>query len=315
MPRAMNAAGAPSGGQPGDVLVRLRSSLPSLQPAEQRVAQVVIGDPAASAHLSITGLAEKAATSVATVARFARKAGFDGYPELRIALAGAAAREDMLGVGGRQPPAELDESASLADVVSSIVHHETRALQETAEHLDLDAMQAAVDAIGAARRIDIFGVGASGGVATDLRAKLHRIGRIAFSWKEVHAASTAAALLGEGDVAIGISHSGATLDTVEPLTVARNAGARTVAVTNFAGSPLAEAADIVLTTAARETTFRSGATASRTAQLAVVDILFVAVARLDLAGSTSALSKTHDALSARRLSSSRAGAADGRSGS
>ncbi|KNX38907.1 MurR/RpiR family transcriptional regulator [Luteipulveratus halotolerans] len=312
MPRTTKSAGSAVSGRQSDVLVRLRSSLPSLQPAEQRVAQVVISDPASSAHLSITGLAEEAATSVATVARFARKAGFNGYPELRIALAGAAAREDvLLGVAGRQPPAELDESASLRDVVGSIVHHETRALQETAEHLDLDQLQAAVDAIGSARRVDVFGVGASGAVATDLSAKLQRIGRIAFCWTEIHAAATATALLGKGDVAVGISHSGATVDTVEPLTRARDAGATTVAITNFDGSPLADAADIVLTTAARETTFRSGATASRTAQLAVVDILFVAVARLDLSASTDALSKTHDAVTARRLPTSRT--SDGRS--
>ncbi|AKU14793.1 RpiR family transcriptional regulator [Luteipulveratus mongoliensis] len=301
----MSAAGPAVDGHPGDVLVRLRSSLPNLQPAEQRVAHVVISDPASSAHLSITGLAEQAATSVATVARFARKVGFNGYPELRIALAGAAAREDVLGVNGRQPPAELDESASLADIVSSIVHHETRALQETAEHLQLGAAQAAVDAISAASRVDIFGIGASGAVADDFRQKLHRIGRIAFSWNEIHAASTAASLLASGNVAIGISHSGATVDTVEPLTRAHEAGATTIAITNFDGSPLTKSADIVLTTAARETTFRSGATASRTAQLAVVDILFVAIARQNLAASTEALSKTHDAVTGRRLAASR----------
>lgn len=292
--------------RPGDVLVRLRASLPHLQPAEQRVAHVVIGDPAASAHLSITGLAERASTSVATVARFSRKVGFKGYPELRIALAGAAAREDVLGVSGRQPPAELDESASLADVVSSIIHHETRALQETADHLDLDALQAAVDAVAKAKRVDIFGVGASGAVAADLQFKLHRIGRIAFSWHDIHSAATAASLLGPDDVAIGISHTGSTVDTVEPLGLAAASGATAIAITNFASSPLTEAADIVLTTAARETTFRSGATASRTAQLAVVDVLFVAVARSSLSRSTDALAKTLDAISSRRLPSGRA---------
>lgn len=291
---------APPGGRSTDALVTLRSALPSLQPAEQRVAQVVIGDPAASAHLSITGLAERAETSVATVARFSRKVGFSGYPELRLALAGAAAREDVLGTTAYQPPADLDESASLADVVRTIIHHETRALQETAEHLDLEQLQAAVDAIAAAPRVDIFGVGASGAVAGDLQAKLHRIGRIAFYWNDIHGAQTAAALLGKGDVAIGISHTGETIDTVEPLERAAEAGATTVALTNFTSSALAAAADIVLTTAARETTFRSGATASRTAQLAVVDVLFVAVARGSLAASMEALGKTHDAVTSRR---------------
>lgn len=285
-----------------DVLVRLRATLPQLQPAEQRVAGVVLSDPARVAHLSITGLAEEASTSVATVARFARKIGFHGYPNLRIALAGAAAREVVLGAGERQPPSDLDDGASLADVVRTIVHHETRALQETAEHLDLAAAQRAVEAITAADRVDIFGIGASGQVASDLQNKLVRIGRIAFVWHDIHSAFTAAALLNERSVAIGISHSGATIDTVDPLAHAREVGATTIGLTNFSASPLAREADILLTTAARETTFRSGATASRVAQLAVVDILFVAVAQTDVRGSTEALAKTYDAISVRRRS-------------
>lgn len=283
-----------------DVLVRLRATLPQLQPAEQRVAGVVLGDPARVAHLSITGLADEASTSVATVARFARKIGFHGYPNLRIALAGAAAREVVLGAGERQPPADLDERATLGDVVRTIVHHETRALQETAEHLDLAAVQRAVDAMAAADRIDIFGIGASGHVGSDLQAKLIRIGRIAFVWHDIHSALTSAALLNERSVAIGISHSGATVDTVDPLARARQVGATTIGLTNFSTSPLARESDILLTTAARETTFRSGATASRVAQLAVVDVLFVAVARTDLRSATEALGKTYDAISVRR---------------
>lgn len=290
-----------------DVLVRLRSSLPQLQPAEQRVAEVVLADPARAAHLSITGLAAEASTSVATVARFARKTGFEGYPSLRIALAGAAAREDVLHAGEHQAPTDLSGDASLSDVVRTIVHHETRALQETGEHLDLDSTQRAVDAIAAARRVDIFGIGASAQVATDLQHKLMRIGRIAFAWTDVHAAMTATALLDETAVAIGISHSGATTDTVEPLEQARGVGATTIGLTNFSSSPLARASDILLTTAARETKFRSGATASRTAQLAVVDILFVAVAQTALGEATDALTKTYQAVTPRRVHGGRHG--------
>lgn len=286
-----------------DVLVRLRSALPSLQPAEHRVADVVLNDPAGAARLSITELAHQAGTSVATVARFSRTTGFGGYPQLRLALAAGAARERALSAPTRQPPEDLDADSPLADVVNTVVHHEVRALQETAEHLNLTAMQAAIDAVAGAVRTDVIGMGASGGVARDLAAKLHRSGRIAFAWEDFHNAATAAALIGPGDVLIGISHSGETRDTVDALTLAADRGATTIAITNFGSSPLARAAGIVLTTVARETVFRSGATASRTAQLAVIDILFVGVARTRLAETTEALSRTFDAVDTRRLSS------------
>ncbi|MBB2893485.1 MurR/RpiR family transcriptional regulator [Flexivirga oryzae] len=279
-----------------DVLVRMRSSLPQLQPAEHRVAEVVLKDPAAAAQLSITELASRADTSVATVARFSHSVGFGGYPQLRLALAGAAARESALGGPARKPPADLDEAESTEDIVAAIVHHEVRALQETAEHLDLTALDAAIAAVAAADRVEIFGVQASGLVATDLQYKLIRAGRIAFAWTEFHSAMTSAVLLGAGDVAIGISHSGATLDVIETLAAAKEAGATTIAITNFSGAPIVDHADIVLTTAARETAFRSGALASRTAQLAVVDFLFVGVARTSLEATTEALTRTYQAV-------------------
>ncbi|RNI19032.1 MurR/RpiR family transcriptional regulator [Flexivirga caeni] len=294
-----------------DVLVRMRSVSPQLQPAEHRVAEVVLEDPAAAAQLSITELAARAATSVATVARFSHSIGFGGYPQLRLALAGAAARESALGAPVRKPPADLDEAESTEDIVAAIVHHEVRALQETAEHLDLTALDAAITAVADAPRVDIFGVQASGLVATDLQYKLIRAGRIAFAWTEFHSAMTAAVLLGAGDVAVGISHSGSTQDVVTALAAAKRAGATTIAITNFAGAPIIEHADIVLTTASRETAFRSGALASRTAQLAVVDFLFVGVARSSLEATTEALARTHHAVRAsgpRRRTSTRGNA-------
>lgn len=285
----------------GDVLVRVRGAVPSLQPAERRVAAAVVADPAGAAQLSITALAEKAATSVTTVMRFCRAIGFPNYPQLRLALAGAAAREDAL--GGKRPHGadDIDVNGSLQQIVDKISYNEARALQETSANLDLDVLAAAVDSIARARRIDIFGVGASGFVGLDLHQKLHRIGLMAFIWTDPHAALTATALLESTDVAIGISHSGATSDTIEPLQMAAERGARTIALTNFAASPITSCADLVLTTAVRETPFRSGATASRVAQLAVIDCLFVGIAQLSYDRAAGALSSTHAAIRHRRL--------------
>jgi DNA-binding MurR/RpiR family transcriptional regulator len=151
-----------------------------------------------------------------------------------------------------------------------------------------------------ARRIDIYGIGASGFVCQDLHQKLHRIGLLASAWPDPHAALTSAALLTGRDVAIAISHTGTTIDTVEPLRVAAGRGATTIAITNFGSSPITGYAELVLTTAARETTFRSGATASRIAQLAVVDCLFVAVAQRSYDQTMQALENTYAAVRGRR---------------
>ena len=62
-------------------------------------------------------------------------------------------------------------------------------------------------------------------------------------------------------------------------------------------SRLTGTADITLTTAARETSLRSGATASRIAALTVVDCLYIAVAHRDLDRATQAVTETRAAVS------------------
>ena len=239
-----------------------------------------------------------AETSEATVIRFCRSVGLDGYPQLRIRLAAEAARRveppDARVVGGDIPP-----GADLAQIIATIAFNDARAVEETAEQLDPEVCEQVVEAINAASRIDIYGAGASGFVASDFQQKLHRIGRTAYYWPDVHTALTSAALLGKGDVAIGISHTGTTADVIEVLEQARARGATTVALTNFPRSPIAEVADLVLTTAARETTYRSGAMASRLAQLTVVDCLFVGVAARNRAKARKALEVTAEAVRAR----------------
>ncbi len=283
--------------------MRIRAVVPSLRPAQRRVAEAVLRDPAGTSELPIGRLAQHCATSVATVVRFCRSAGFQGYPELRLALAHETGRE-AAGDGVVLSP-DIDRDDSLADIVAKIAFSDAAAVQDTAATLDLDALAAAVEAVATARRVDVYGIGASGFVGQDLHQKLHRIGLLAFAWPDPHAALTSAALLDPGCVAIGISHTGSTIDTVDALRAARESGARTIGITNFVPSPLTGCADLVLATAARETTFRSGAMASRIAQLAVIDCLFVGVAQRSYDRTTTALNRTYRAVRSRRVSAER----------
>jgi DNA-binding MurR/RpiR family transcriptional regulator len=171
--------------------------------------------------------------------------------------------------------------------------------------LDPAVAERVVEAINGAGRIDIYGAGASGFVASDFQQKLHRIGRTAFYFPDIHTALTSAALLGKGDVALGISHTGTTSDVVEVLEQAHGRGATTVALTNFPRSPISQVADFVLTTAVRETTYRSGAMASRLAQLTVVDCLFVGVAARNRTRAKRALEATAEAVQPHRLGAHR----------
>jgi DNA-binding MurR/RpiR family transcriptional regulator len=262
-----------------DVLSTVRQSLPRLSSSEARVAQAIIADPSIVVDLTITDLARRCGTSLSTVARFCQTLGFTGYREFRMEVASAISREAA--ERGRFGLADSDISPddSAAEVVAKIAFHEVLAIEQTAQELDVEVLDRVVDAIVAAGHVDLYGFGASGLTAQDLQQKLSRIGISASCSVDVHLALVSAALRKAGDVAIGVSHSGLTTETIQALTVARDAGATTVALTNSPDSPVTEVADAVLTTQARESTYRMGAMSSRIAQLALVDFLFVRVAQ------------------------------------
>jgi DNA-binding MurR/RpiR family transcriptional regulator len=296
---ASTSAGAGRPAPTGPLLVRVRAVLPALAPAEQRVANAVLADPGGVAAMTISELAVLASTSETTVIRFCKQIGVPGYPQLRLQLAAQSAQsQESPEVGG-----DIEPGDSLTDVVAKVAYADERAVKETAQQLDPDALARVVAAVAAAPRVDLYGLGASAFVALDLQQKLHRIGRVSFAWSDAHIALTSAALLGEGDVAIGISHTGTTSEVVETLQEAAKHGATTFAITNYPRSPVAHAAQLLLTTAARETTYRSGAMASRIAQLMVVDCLFIGVAQHVLPDARRALESTYTAVRGHHLES------------
>ncbi|MEU7425935.1 MurR/RpiR family transcriptional regulator [Streptomyces sp. NPDC040750] len=292
-------------GRPGGSLAaKVRTLAPSMTRSMQRVAEAVAGDPAGCAALTVTGLAELTGTSEATVVRTARLLGYPGYRDLRLALAGLAAQQQS----GRAPAITTDIAVddSLADVVTKLAYEEQQTLADTAAGLDTAQLGAAVTALAGARRTDVYGIGASGLVAQDLTQKLLRIGLIAHAHSDPHLAVTNAVQLRSGDVALAITHSGSTGDVIEPLRVAFEHGATTVAITGRPDSPVTQYADHVLTTStSRESELRPAAMSSRTSQLLVVDCLFVGVAQRTYETAAPALAASYEALAHRHRTNPR----------
>jgi DNA-binding MurR/RpiR family transcriptional regulator len=301
----MRTPSPPSDTPAPDLLPRLRSLTTGLVPSERRVADIILTDPRRAARLTISQLAQAAETSQTTVLRLCRELGVRGYRDLRVTLAAesgrAAGRAEGDADDGAAVGSDIGRTDSLDEVIRTITHADSQAVLETGTLIDRAVLEDAVTAVAGARRIDIFGVGASAFVAQDLQQKLLRIDLISFSWLDQHAALTATALRRPSDVTIGISHTGETRDTVDVMQRAKAQGATTVAITAAPRSHLARAADLTLVTASRETTFRAGATASRIAALTTVDILFVAVAQRRYEQTLAAVDATRRAVAHRRF--------------
>jgi DNA-binding MurR/RpiR family transcriptional regulator len=278
------------------VLVRMRAAMPGLRASEQRIAQCFLDSPGDVASLSIAELAARCATSTTSVVRFCKRLGYDHFKELRLDVLREVARERFESAALPEVSGDINRDDSVEDIVAKVSLAETLSIADTAKVLDTRELARAVERVAAARRVDIFGVGASSFVGLDFQQKLNRIGRTALNWPDSHSAWTSAATLDRSCVALAVSHSGATIDTVEFLALARESGATTIAITNHDGSALTKHADIVLTTAARETGFRSGALGSRIAQLMVVDCMFIGVAQVNFDESMAALRRTYAAV-------------------
>jgi DNA-binding MurR/RpiR family transcriptional regulator len=274
----------------------IQAHVASFPPTMRRVADAILDRPQLVVENTISEVARACDTSEASIVRFCRAIGFTGFPQLKLQMAAELAKESAE-FGGGEPGsygADISPTDTLAEMVAKIASSEILGIRETADSIDFDVLRRVVRKLERAKRVVLFGVGASNASAQDLAQKLLRIGHVALAFHDAHDALVSAALLGAADVAIGFSHSGRTRETNAFLRGARDSGAYTVAVTNVPESPLAGHADDVLRTAVRETTFRSGAMASRIAQLTIVDYLFVGVARGRYDHTVQALKSTYE---------------------
>ncbi len=282
-----------------DLLGEIGNSFPSFHASEAAIAHTVLDNPDLVANMNISQLAIASSTSVASVVRFSKAVGFKGYPEFRMALVSELSRLAHTGIETSELDGGITVNDSAADVIRKIAQADARAIQSTAERLDVASFTATIDAWEKAKVIGVFGVASGAYVAMDLQLKLNRLGKNSVAWTDAHMALTSIALLGKGDVLVAISHSGTTVDVVDVMTEFKARGVKIVLITNTLRSPSTAIADLVLYTSARETTFRSGATASRIAQLTVVDCLCVALAQRNWSETKNALDLSREAIGSR----------------
>jgi len=188
----------------------------------------------------------------------------------------ALARDTFLGTISNIPT-EIEKT----DTISTIVHKTSKffinVLQEMPKMLDHEHLLKAISAIIRANKLQIYGIGGSGAIARTAHHFFLKTGISSFVYDDGYMQIVSAATLKEGDVAIGISHSGTTLDVVNAFKVAKMSGATTIAVTSNPESPLAEQSDVVLQTTSQEIPLYGEFMRARIGQLFIVDLLYIGV--------------------------------------
>jgi DNA-binding MurR/RpiR family transcriptional regulator len=253
-------------------LAKVRSAYTSLSAAERRVADLLLSQPLEAIHLSIDRLAKKSNVAKATVVRFCQSIGYKGYQELKISLA-----QDSIPVMQYVQEDVLPTDTPLI-ITRKVLQANIEALSETLKILNNTEMEKAIEAIINAHRVGFYGVGSSSPIANEAYQRFIRMGLKCVCSSDPHVQVNLALSFKEKDVAVGISHSGCTLETVRCLDMAKKNEATTICITNYSGSPLTKVSDIKLITSFKETGFPIEKMGARVAQLAIVEALAVNVA-------------------------------------
>jgi DNA-binding MurR/RpiR family transcriptional regulator len=299
---AGSTAEAATPGTPSAIAMRIQSRLPRMSQAMSKIADLLLASPDAPLRLSITELAEEAGTSAATVTRFCRTIGYSGYAPFRVAVASDTGRKHAIERWSEDIGRAFGPDDTPTQVMSTLLTAHTRSLRSTAEFIDLDQLERIAARLATCEHIDLYGIGGSAVMAEEMQSRLYRIGINAHYWPEVHSGLTSASLQNEHCVAIGISNTGRTDETIQMIECARSTGALTVAITSSPESPLAQAADENIVTLAHEKFLQPDDLSAKHSQLFVLDLLYLLVAQQNFGRSTTTLAASASAVAPHRRS-------------
>lgn len=251
----------------------IRNTFPKLRKSEQKAAQYMLEHPERMETISLDEAARVMGVSQPTIMRMLKSVGYQGFREAKVAFV----EERMKKSGGETGDVlslAIDKTDQIEDIPAKVIGNTIRLLEDSLQAISAKSLKKAVRAIEAANRVCIFSVENSNSIANDLLTKLIYLGiRCEFN-EDYYLQSICAGHLQKGDVAIGISYTGTSKNTVDVLAQAKKSGATTVAITNFLETPLVQYADIVILTSNRQLLYGNDIF-SRTIHLAVVDMIYM----------------------------------------
>lgn len=277
----------------------IEEHLQTLKPSEKKVAQYILQFPEEVMHSSVHKLAERTEVSVATIVRLSKKLNCKGFQDLKLKLAYdmAAQHQDQ----SQNNYADIPEEDSMQSLIHSVSESNIQSIRHSLSVLSEEELEKSIELVSNARVIAIYGIGASGIIASDFKQKLTRINKWCEAASDRDTQVTISANLTEADVVFGISYSGQTTDVIESLRVAKENGASVISLTKYGDNEVASLADVKLFTTSLEGDIRSGATGSRIATLNVIDMIYLGVTRYNKEVNIGALDRTRKAINALKI--------------
>lgn len=271
-------------------LLRLQENLVTLSPTEKNIATLILDKPQLVSQMCIHDLAKATFSSSSTIVRLCSHVGFSGYRDFRRAVTEELAVKAQSRIDEQKAITRTD---SLEEIIEKVTYRNIAALEDTRALMDPEVLRRCAELILHARAVYLFGIGASFCTAKDAYLKFLRMNKLCVLNEDWHSQLVQARNAGPEDLGIVISYSGKTEEIITCMKALKENHVPTIAITRLANTPVAQLADEMLCTAARETLFRSGAMSSRISQLNIVDILYTYLANLEYTHTLDQLSRTH----------------------
>ncbi|HOQ97489.1 MAG TPA: MurR/RpiR family transcriptional regulator [Anaerolineae bacterium] len=268
---------------------RLEERYSSLTKSEQRIASYLLANSDEAAFFTAVELAQRLEVSEATVVRFARAVGYDGFPELRRCL------QNLFRVkvtpANRLQRALADLRGSQGHILAKVVAMEVEYLTEALHTVDPAEFDRAAEILLAGRTIHVFSTGPSRILADLAELRLRRFGvptvAITESGRDV---LERLLLLQPGDAVLIAGFHRITGELVAVIDQARAHGCGSVFLTDTLGATFKDRVDVVL--AARRgpvSTFHS-----LTVPMAIINALILTVAMARPGESVAALDRLQE---------------------
>jgi len=276
-------------------MITLKNKYAFLTNAEKRIADYILENSDAVVKMPVEKLAEEAGTAKSAVIRCCKSLGFDGYSDLKLALAVDLSKNKKFNY---VPYIYPEDNAS--DILDKVFSANVKTLHDTAERLDRNNLQNVVNTLASANIIYIYAIGTSAAIACDFQYRLMQLGYTAICYTDAPSMKISTLNIKSGDVAIGISHSGRTIATIEAMQLAREAGAKTICVTSYRESLITQNSDFSIEIFSDEIQYPIEAISSRIAHISVLDAIVVALSASDYENAFERFAKSHELINTGR---------------
>lgn len=285
---------------PHACLQNIRARYDTLTTVEKRIADYILLHEEEIPNLSTSELADKAQTATSAIVRCCKSLGFEGYPQLKLALAAELSKNRQLNYA----PYIFPEDTS-AQVMEKVFSANVKALHDTADQLNQTQIEHILDRLAAARHICLYGVGTSASMVTELQYRLMQLGYDAFAYTDPVSMRISTLNLDKQDVAFAISYSGRTEPTVQAMELAKESGAETICFTGFPDSPLAKLCSYSVCVCSDEVRYPVEAMSAKIAQLSLIYALTTALSARHYDDTVQRAKKTRALIDSIRLEGSR----------